>query len=152
MPVHWLCSVLPLLDSDVTSLWKATLRRVRKDETIAQLRKDDREITIRCVSKAEIQRLNNQYRHRDTPTNVLTFSYDEGVCDIAICDEVAQQESERQHVTLRDYSALLVVHAFLHSIGLDHERSETEALATMKAQADILQAQGFTPVSLVPHA
>ena len=34
------------------------------------------ELTIRVVDKDEIQALNNTYRHKNQPTNVLSFPYE----------------------------------------------------------------------------
>ena len=37
---------------------------------------DKAEITIRIVDAAESQQLNNTYRHKDKPTNVISFPFE----------------------------------------------------------------------------
>lgn len=134
---------LPLKLTEVEQLWQETIRaRDFPDETV----------NIKCVSPAEMRTLNRQYRGKDTTTNVLTFSYgpacEVASHDIALCLPVAQKEASERGVSLRDYVALLLVHAFLHAAGMDHERSYEEARDTEQAERKILQAAGFQAASL----
>lgn len=136
----------PLTISEVERLWQATIHyRQMADAPVA----------VRCVLPEEMRMLNNQYRGKDRPTNVLTFSYPptsememESGHDIALCLDVAQAEAKERQASLPDYTALLLVHAFLHASGMDHERSAEEAQATTVAEKEILQQAGFQPVSL----
>lgn len=130
---------LPLKREEVERLWQATIAR-RKFR--------DDQVNIKCVSLAEVRTLNKDYRHKDAPTNVLTFSY-ATEHDIALCLEVAQAEAQQRGAALRDYVALLLTHAFLHATGLDHERSEAEAVQTQLDEKAILQEAGFEQVSLI---
>lgn len=102
---------------------------------------DDR-VNVRVVSTEEIRKLNKKYRGKDKATNVLTFSYDKEH-DIALCLDVAEREAEEKRVGERDYVAWLLVHAFLHATGLDHERSEEEAREMEQAERDILTRAGY---------
>lgn len=129
MPVAVQCNNFALSGKKVTRLWRetATLRQY-----------PDELVTVRCVDEQEIRRLNRQYRGKEETTNVLTFSYD-GEHDIALCLAVAKREALGHDVSLRDYVAWLLVHAFLHVTGLDHERSTDEAVAARQAEVDILK-------------
>ncbi len=109
----------------------------------------DEEVAMECVSIEEITRLNVQYRNKDAPTNVLTFSYgSDAEHDIALCMDVATEEAKERGITLRDYVALLVAHAFLHVCGVDHEESEEEALHMQTLERKILLSSGFVPQAL----
>lgn len=111
----------------------------------------DATVTVRVVSRVESQRLKREYKEVDQPTNVLTFSYDplpgqgeeEAAHDIALCLEVAQEEATERGVILRDYIAWLLVHAFLHATGMDHELSAAEARAMQVLEKKILTEAGF---------
>lgn len=143
---------LPLKLTEVEQLWQETIRaRDFPDETV----------NIKCVSPAEMRTLNKQYRGKDAPTNVLTFNYPSTPAvagqagsgqaseyDIALCLSVAEREVSERGVSLRDYVARLLVHAFLHATGMDHERSYEEARDTEQAERKILQAAGFQAASL----
>jgi probable rRNA maturation factor len=68
--------------------------------------------------------------------------------DVALCLSVAEREAAERQVPVRDYAAVLLVHAFLHACGLDHERSEAEAEKMAEAERSALQRCGFTAVGL----
>lgn len=134
------CENFPLTKNELHSLWESA-------RTLLQM--SDDEVTMRCVSGEEIQRLNKEYRNKDVPTNILTFSYaSEGEHDIALCMEIASEEARSRTIALRDYVALLVVHALLHVCGLDHEESEKSSRAMQEKEREILLACGFVPQAL----
>lgn len=64
------------------------------------------DITVRIVEPAESQALNNDYRGKNKPTNVLSFPFEmpEGIeglelsilGDLAICAEVVEKEADEQ--------------------------------------------------------
>src|SRR3989344_5866569 len=98
------CEELPLTQEDVQSLWDAVREKTGYRE------KD--QISIQCVDEAEIRSLNQRYRGKDAPTNVLTFSYGEGQGhDIALCMSIALSEAADRKADIRDYAALLLAHA-----------------------------------------
>ncbi len=102
------------------------------------------ELTIRVVDKDEIQALNNTYRHKNQPTNVLSFPY-EGfdfdvpqeiqlplLGDLIICHDIVLQEAQEQGKSIKAHWAHMVVHGVLHLQGYDHikdnEAEQMEAL------------------------
>lgn len=89
------------------------------------------EITVRLVDAEESQALNREYRGKDKPTNVLSFSADLPdflreelpllpLGDIVICVPVLARESQEQGKPLREHWAHLTVHGVLHLLGFDH--------------------------------
>lgn len=91
------------------------------------------EISVSFVSNDEIQELNNQYREKDAPTDVLSFPLqgegeftlnEEGVCslgDIVISVEKAVEQANTFGHTLQREIAFLTVHSMFHLMGYDHE-------------------------------
>ena len=81
-------------------------------------------LTIRLVDRREGQRMNREFRHKDYPTNVLTFVYGpmdgtlEG--DLVLCAPVVKREAQTQKKPLAHHYAHLVVHGLLHLQGYDH--------------------------------
>lgn len=93
------------------------------------------ELTIRIVTADEITELNSQYRHKNKPTNVLSFPLQQETClvgDIVICAEVVKAEALAQHKSEKSHWAHLVVHGTLHLLGYDHENNQ---------DADIMEAE-----------
>ena len=100
---------------------------------------DEGELCIRITSAEESQDLNNTYRGKNKPTNVLSFPFEvpEGIPlqllgDLVICADVVRQEAIEQDKALFDHWAHMVVHGCLHLIGFDHinddDAEEMEAL------------------------
>ncbi|GLX79950.1 endoribonuclease YbeY [Thalassotalea insulae] len=97
------------------------------------------EITIRVVGPEESQSLNQQYRGKDKPTNVLSFPFEvpEGLeldllGDLVICADIVEQEAQQQNKPLLNHWAHMVIHGCLHLLGYDHisdeDADEMEAL------------------------
>lgn len=85
------------------------------------------EISVTFCDDVEIRALNAEWRGKDKPTNVLSFPTPGPLTarpllgDIVIAYETMAREAIDQEKTLRDHTAHMVVHGFLHLIGYDHE-------------------------------
>ncbi len=93
----------------------------------------DTEIVVRIVDEQESAELNEEYRHKSGPTNILSFPVDvpEGIelnllGDLVICAPVLEKEAREQHKILAHHWAHIIVHGVLHLLGYDHI-DETEA-------------------------
>ncbi len=89
------------------------------------------EICIRIISSKESASLNETFRHKTGPTNVLSFHYEptpelppETLGDLAICAELVEQEAQTQHKSLKAHWAHLTLHGVLHLLGFDHIKDE----------------------------
>jgi probable rRNA maturation factor len=87
----------------------------------------DTEIVVRIVDEQESAELNEQYRHKQGPTNILSFPVEvpEGIelnllGDLVVCAPVLEKEALEQHKTLSDHWAHIIVHGVLHLLGYDH--------------------------------
>jgi len=107
------------------------------------------ELTIRLVDTEESQQLNNQYRGKDKPTNVLSFPFEvpEGIeldllGDLVICADVVEQEANEQQKSLHSHWAHMVIHGCLHLLGYDHI-SDNDAIEMETIEIDILTKLGF---------
>ena len=89
-------------------------------------------ISIHGVNVSHIRALNKQYRKKDKPTNVLSFSSDalgsdmdpsiyRQLGDVYICLQVIAREARELEVPFMHHLAHMVVHAILHLVGYDHE-------------------------------
>ncbi|MEJ2327702.1 MAG: rRNA maturation RNase YbeY [Chromatiaceae bacterium] len=110
---------------------------------------DDRELNIRIVNEPEMAELNSRYRHKEGPTNVLSFPFESppGVNsailgDIVICAPVVRREAGEQGKALAAHWAHMVVHGIMHLRGYDHE-NEADAERMEAAETEILTGLGF---------
>jgi len=95
------------------------------------------EVCVRLVDEPEIQALNETYRGKNKPTNVLSFTVDipseietDLLGDIVICAPVVYAESQMQNKQYHDHFAHMIIHGCLHLLGYDHTTDE---------QADIME-------------
>lgn len=121
---------------------------------------DNVELTIRIVDVDEMTMLNQTYRKKTGPTNVLSFPAEISsefeinlLGDIVICAPVVQKEAEEADIDLLAHWAHMVVHGTLHLLGFDHEDDE-EAEVMEKLETQILTQLGYPAPygDKLPHA
>ena len=96
----------------------------------------DSELSILIVDDPQIEELNQQYLHREGPTNVIAFAMREGdfpdlsphlLGDVVISTDTAAREAENAEMSMEQRFNELIVHGILHLMGYDHETDEAEA-------------------------
>lgn len=113
----------------------------------------DVQVSLRIVDTEESQQLNNDYRGKDKPTNILSFPMDipEDLIkemdvlllgDLVICASVVTEESSQQKKTLAAHWAHMLVHGMLHLQGYDHI-DDMEAEVMEQKEIEILKTLGF---------
>jgi len=108
------------------------------------------ELTIRIVDEQEISELNQQYRNKQGPTNVLSFPFDTDIeldipllGDLVICAAVVAREAKEQHKSLQAHWAHMVIHGTLHLLGYDH-LTDSQAEQMESEEINLLQQLGFS--------
>ena len=103
-----------------------------------------REFTIRIVDETEGAELNQRWRNKPGPTNVLSFpaGMDDYLGDIVICAPVVEREAVEQGKTPEAHWAHLTVHGLLHLCGYDHQ-TDAEATEMERLETELLQKLGY---------
>ena len=111
---------------------------------LSQIVKAETNLTIRIVDEAESQLLNNQYRKKNAPTNVLSFLINDKplLGDIILCHSVIKKEALAQKKSIDDHYAHLIIHGYLHLIGFDHTKND-DALTMENKEIAILKKLGI---------
>jgi len=111
--------------------------------------REQAELTIRIVDRDEGMALNERWRGRQGPTNVLSFPAEgleeqvpDLLGDIIICAPVVRREAAEQHKPLLAHWAHLVVHGGLHLLGYDHVEAHQAQIMEQK-EIEILAQLGF---------
>jgi len=88
---------------------------------------NDTTLTIRIIDAIESATLNEKFRKKTGPTNVLSFptiptvaSEENYLGDIAICAPIVIAEAEEQNKMPAAHWAHLTIHGVLHLLGYDH--------------------------------
>lgn len=86
------------------------------------------DVGLTFVHDLEMQALNRAWRHKDEPTDVLSFPLDEdGIWgDLVISVDTARRQARRVGHALDVEIAVLVAHGLAHLAGLDHERGDSD--------------------------
>lgn len=115
-----------------------------------QLMKKEGSVAIAIIDEATMQALNQTYRQKPKPTNVLSFPSQlppelqkDFWGDIAICAQVVEKEANAQKKSIDAHFAHLVVHGILHLLGFDHE-NESDANKMENEEVRILNTLGFS--------
>jgi len=102
---------------------------------------EETELSITFVDNQQIQELNREFRDKDRPTDVLSFTFQNmnGVPlkilgDVIISAEKALEQSEEFGHSLQREISFLLAHGILHLLGYDHqtEAEEKEMFALQK--------------------
>lgn len=99
------------------------------------------ELGVLITDDREISELNNAYRQKPKPTDVLSFSLREGrgseyskkaLGDVVISLDTALCQAREQRVPVTEELLRLVVHGTLHLVGYDHENVSREKARLMR--------------------
>ncbi len=119
---------------------------------------EDAEVSVTFVDNDRIQEINHQYRHKNQPTDVISFALEEMgedemqiigdemprvLGDIVISIPKAHEQAEEYNHSFMRELGFLTVHGFLHLLGYDHETSEDEK-EMFTRQKDILEQYGLS--------
>ena len=93
-----------------------------------------KEFNVIFVDENEIKRINNEFRHVDKVTDVISFALiddkeivqTDELGDVFICVEKALSQAEEYGHSARREFAFLAVHGYLHLCGYDHQTKEEE--------------------------
>lgn len=109
------------------------------------------ELTVRIVGSRESRVLNQRYRGKDKPTNVLSFPYGEpgALGDLVICAPVVNREAREQGKSPAAHWAHMVVHGVLHLRGFDHIQ-KAQARVMESTERAILARLSFPDPYLLP--
>ena len=84
-------------------------------------------VNVAVTGSRELRALNNRFRGKDKPTDVLSFPPVLGLSrdfagDVAISAEIAAQSARRLGHSAAEEVKILALHGVLHLAGYDHER------------------------------
>lgn len=111
----------------------------------------DLRFEVALLSSREIRKLNLGYRGKDQATDVLSFPtppifFREGILgDVLVCGPVARRQARELGHSAREEGWVLLVHGFLHLLGLDHEAGGSAARQMAKFEGILLKALEIKP-------
>ena len=122
-----------------------------KDEYGSEYDKNEYYLSLTVTTNDGIQVINNTYRGKNMPTDVISFAYNETenfgpvnvLGDIIISiDRVKEQAEDYGHSVEREFYYVLC-HGMLHLLGYDHIDEEDKKIMR-KREEEILNAFNYT--------
>ena len=109
-------------------------------------------VNINIANLEEIQQINNDYRNKNKPTNIISFPFEKPaglpddftemndfIGDIVISSDVLEQEAKEQNKHLENHWCHIIIHGVLHLLGYDHiEENEAQEMESLEIK--ILQS------------
>ena len=115
------------------------------------------EVSVSFISNEEIASLNEQYRGKNAPTDVLSFPMGENgewdrnqttgayiLGDIVISAEKAFEQAASYGHTIQREIGFLTVHSMLHLLGYDHEEGGLAATQMREKEEAVLVQIGLS--------
>ncbi|MGC9931726.1 rRNA maturation RNase YbeY [Priestia aryabhattai] len=144
--------------NEVSKEQQKELEQLLEAAAIYENLQEDAEVSVTFVDNNRIQEINHQYRHKNQPTDVISFALEEMgedemqiigdemprvLGDIVISIPKAHEQAEEYNHSFMRELGFLTVHGFLHLLGYDHETSEDEK-EMFTRQKDILEQYGLS--------
>ena len=135
----------PKAGSDIRALLRTAARR---PEVAGQA---IGEVAVVLADDARLQELNNRFRAKNRPTNVLSFPDPQiPLGGMALAHETVFREAKAQKKPVIRHSNHLILHGFLHLLGYDHHSAQAARLME-GLEVAILSTMGI-PNPYVPRA
>lgn len=140
-------------DKDL-ELVEGLLQHAAKIENV----EDGTELSVTFVTNEAIHEINREYRHKDAPTDVISFALEEMgegetaivaegmpriLGDVIISIDRTREQAEQFGHSFERELGFLAVHGLLHVLGYDHMVPEDEKIMFGK-QDDILESYGLS--------
>lgn len=140
-------------EKDIPGLARKTKQWIKAAYRAAKM-PVDAELSVLFANDAMVRRLNREFRGKDKPTNVLSFSNFDAktlrrllrqkikgmlpLGDIVLSHQTMKREAKDQGKTLSDHTAHLAIHGALHLLDYKHD-SKREEKRMERLETKILQ-------------
>ena len=131
------------------------IRNILK-EFLNRLFDNQRGISVLITNDAEIQKLNKQFRKKDYPTDILSWTYDVGEGEIdgpelnesqeeniagelAVSAERVSKQASKNGWDFETELIRLLAHGCAHLAGWDHEESEKQEREMLELEIQLLK-------------
>ena len=137
-------------------------KRIRKilKEFLNLLFDTQRGISILITNDVEIQKLNKQFRKKDCPTDILSWTYDVGegeyarpelnesqeeniAGELAVSAERVSKQASENGWDFETELIRLLAHGCAHLAGWDHEESEKQEREMLELEIQLLKEVGL---------
>ena len=144
--------------------WKGLINQKKLEEILKVFLKNlflnERGVSLYLTDDTEIQKLNLQFRGKDSPTDILSWPYfedeaemdlpqigdledEELAGDLVVSVERVRKQAEENGWDFETELIRLLAHGCAHLAGWDHERSANEANEMLELEIALLKEVGY---------
>lgn len=98
------------------------------------------QVTLVFLQSAEMKKINFQYRGKNRPTDVLSFSGEtqfNELGELLFCVPVLRRQAKEQKHSFEAELVYMWIHGLLHLLGYDHELSKKEEKLMFRIQDEV---------------
>jgi probable rRNA maturation factor len=133
------------------------------ERMLAVLDRAEAELSVLLTNDSTIAELNRDYRHKDRPTDVLSFHFESAgipsaieagwlLGDIVISLDTAARQAQSRKRPLEEEVRWLLAHGILHLVGYDHATPEEKRVMVAWTRKLVRAAGDAPPALRAPHA
>lgn len=143
-------------DIKIPSGIRLLIRRCCHAVLLAENFRENAEVSVSFVTNEQIRQLNQEFRAKDTATDVLSFPLGENgvydrnpesgalqLGDVVISVEKAVDQAKIYGHSLQREIGFLTVHSVLHLLGYDHEAGGIEQVRMREKEESVLTSLGL---------
>ena len=144
--------------------WKGLINQKKLEEILKVFLKNlflnERGVSLYLTDDTEIQKLNQQFRGKNSPTDILSWPYTENdvelslpkidksedvelAGDLVVSVERVRKQAEENGWDFETELIRLLAHGCAHLAGWDHERSANEANEMLELEIALLKEVGY---------
>lgn len=129
------------LSEDVLNKWIKGIATELQKKKIIDSEKKTLEVSLVFLNENDAKKLNWNYRCKDYPTDILSFSSDDpaSMGELVLCPQVISRQAKEHGLTLEDELGYIVLHGVLHLLGYDHEKSKVDEELMMSIQDEVFE-------------
>lgn len=103
---------------------------------------EKKELTVVFLTPLQMKKINFQYRKKNKPTDILSFSaVDPGsLGELLLCSAVLKKQAKEHGHSVNAETFYMLIHGILHLLGYDHEASAEEEKLMFRIQDDCFKA------------
>jgi len=125
------------INFEITNKTKSTLSGVSFDKIKEAALGKKYNLSLVFIGERRSRTLNKNYRGKDKPTNILSFTLDKNEGEIFITLEKAKKEAKQFGRNFKNFVAFLFIHGLMHLKGFDHGSRMEEAEEKLRRQFGI---------------
>ena len=135
---------IEIINNNEKSLNKAIkkwIKAVKKELEKSSISITKTQLTVVFASPKEIQKLNHQFRKKNKPTDILSFSALESgsLGEIVLCPLLIKKKSLKANLPYLHYLLYLILHGLLHLLGFEHESDRASRRSMYNLQDKIFE-------------